>query len=188
MKELKSIFSKWGLVLLLGILAILMGIFMLANPGMTFHTLSTIFIVNFLTFGILTAAKAVLFREKNGSKWILQLIGGLAVIFLAVYIAAQPLAPETLLLTFFAVGYIMSGVSMIFYSVFTVRRLFPRWWLLLIFGVITVLAGCGLLSDAITGVIAIVTLAGVGMLSQGLNLIHRAIFMSKVNTAMKEVL
>ncbi len=64
MVEMKGIFKRWWVALIFGIIAIGLGIYMLMNPIETYITLSYVFAVYFLAYGIYKAVMTFMERDE----------------------------------------------------------------------------------------------------------------------------
>lgn len=105
----------WWLSLLVGIIAIIMGIWLLTTPDTTLVALTFFFVATFFISGIFDIAYAISNRKTSGS-WGWALAGGIIDIILGVLLVSMPLPVITTILVY------MVGFWILFRSVLALMQ------------------------------------------------------------------
>ncbi len=90
---------NWWVSVLIGVLALALGIWCLFAPGATLAALSLVFVVGFIISGILEIVFAVTNRGLDGWGW--SLAGGIVDLLIGIALAVLPLAVITVVLIWF---------------------------------------------------------------------------------------
>lgn len=114
-KTVRNAIEYWWFSLLIGILAIILGVLFIAKPFSALMTLAILFIVGFIVSGLLEIIFAISNRERlNGWGW--TLASGIIALFLGIALAASSPIITTEIMSYF-VGFWIMFQS--FYSVGT---------------------------------------------------------------------
>ena len=182
MDELNKTLGKWWILLVLGILAIALGIWMFANPVETFSAMSTILMILFLAMGVVDIIYIIINR-KGIPAYGWNLAVAILIFALGIAVAVRPLGSEVLLAFMFAIGIFFCGLRGLANS-FTLKAAgFKGWWATLVLGIINTIFGCVLLFNPMFSVYIYAILLGIAILITGVNLILTAVLMSKTKSA-----
>lgn len=161
----------WWVVLLEGIIAILVGLFLLYSPAATTVFLVQILGIFWLAEGILSVIGALIFSGNRVWKLlsgILSIIAGVVILTYPIY---SPFVVLTLFIIFIGVWAIINGVVKI------VLALKGGGWGIGIIGVLTIILGLLLLTNSLVGVLFLpwifgffLILGGIGSLIWGLKM------------------
>lgn len=161
----------WWVVLLEGIIAILVGLFLLYKPAATTVFLVQILGIFWLAEGILSVIGALIFSGNRVWKLlsgILSIIAGVVILTYPIY---SPFIVLTLFIIFIGVWAIINGVVKI------VLALKGGGWGIGIIGVLTIILGLLLLTNSLVGVVFLpwifgffLILGGIGSLIWGLKM------------------
>lgn len=161
----------WWVVLLEGIIAILVGLFLLYKPAATTVFLVQILGIFWLAEGILSVIGALIFSGNRVWKLlsgILSIIAGVVILTYPIY---SPFVVLTLFIIFIGVWAIINGVVKI------VLALKGGGWGIGIIGVLTIILGLLLLTNSLVGVVFLpwifgffLILGGIGSLIWGLKM------------------
>lgn len=122
------------------VLYVIIGVFIIANPGITNKVISYIF------GGLLIAIGSLLIIfGLTTAAFMFNLVGSILFGVIAISFGIGVIANDTLLINLFAVYLIVTGISKIVDSVDFNRKAYNLWYLELIFGIIGVTVGCILL-------------------------------------------
>ena len=91
--------KNWWVSVLVGVLAVILGIWCMATPDSTLVALTMVFVVMFLLSGMFEIVFAVTNRNVQGWGW--SLAGGILDLLLGILLAALPLPVITLVLVYF---------------------------------------------------------------------------------------
>ena len=121
MKEVQSVdvqnSSDWGLVLLQGIAAVMLGIFLVAAPGATLLIVATLLGVYWLISGVLSIVK--IFTGTSHLNWFWSLAVGVLGIFAGVIVLRHPVWSSVLVPT---VLIVVLGINALFMSALNLIR------------------------------------------------------------------
>jgi len=175
----------WWLSLLVGILAIIMGIWTLTTPDTTLVALTVFFIAAFFISGIMDIAYALSVRKISDS-WGWALAGGILDIALGVLLLTFPLPVITTMLVYFI------GFWILFRSILTLgqsiefqRNGIKGWGWLLAFSILGILFSIFYMLSPIINGIFVVMLVSVALLSYGIFRIYYAFRLKSINDLLK---
>ena len=171
--RLADILSRnWWVLLLRGICAVLFGILMFANPGISLATLTTLFGAYALADGVLGAWTA-LFDRDTQSNWVWLLLEGLLGIAVGLLVMFNPAMTTLLLIFYIAIRATVTGLIEIFVAI-RLRKEIDNEWALIFAGIVSVLLGSYLLARPGAGAVAMAWLIGIYAMLFGLLFIFLA--------------
>ncbi|MCC8147272.1 MAG: DUF308 domain-containing protein [Bacteroidales bacterium] len=183
---MKKAVKNWWISLLIGIIAIIMGVWCFTSPGVSLVGITYVFIVGFLLSGILDIFYAVSNRNSlYGWGW--TLAGGILELLLGIMLLVLPTPVVTGILVF------MVGFWMLFRSIWGVGEACQLqimgvrgWgWLLALSIICIILSFMYLLSPGFGKGIFVVVLVGISMLVYGLFRVIIAFQLRKINKELK---
>ena len=186
-ESMKRAVKNWWISLLMGILAIIMGIFCFAAPGASLIGLTYVFVIGFILGGILDIIFAVSNRDYvYGWGW--TLAAGILELLLGVMLFPLPAASVTIILVYFV------GFWILFRSIWSIgestqlRMMGVKgWgWALALSILCTVLAFLYLLSPTFSKGVFVVVLVGISMLVYGTFRIVMAFEFRQIGKQLKE--
>ncbi len=159
----------WWLFLVRGVLALAVGIFAIVTPGATLAALILLIGAFFIVDGIFAVAKAVSVMRSDASWWLL-LISGLLSIVVGVMVYRWP--GETALTLGYLIGFwaIITGVLEIAVAI-AMRRVISGEWLYVVFGLISIAFGVGVLVVPGLGLIYLTILVAIYGFAAGISLL-----------------
>jgi len=166
--------QNWGLFVLRGVFAILLGILALVSPGPTLAALILVFAVYAFIDGIFAVVAG--FTAPSGPRWWL-VIGGALGIVLGAYTLFNPQITAVAFVIVIGIFAIVRGVAEVTTAV-SLRNVIESEWLYILSGIVAILFGAFLLvAPPATGVLAVLwliayyaILAGVMYVAIGLRL------------------
>ena len=179
---MKEALKYWWLVLIKGIILILLSFFIFSNPVGTLIGLALYIGIALMITGILLIVTS-LSNRKADDQWGWKLTEGIVDVFFAFILLSNPAVTAAVFP--FVVGFwmIFYGI-MLFVGSFSVKKEGDNsWGISLIGGILTVFFGYIIMSDILTGAIAITFWIGAGFMLFGLINISAAFRMKKLNTA-----
>ncbi|MFA7035991.1 MAG: HdeD family acid-resistance protein [Methanosarcina sp.] len=154
--------SPWWVVLLEGIFAIIVGLFLLYSPAITTVILIQVLGIFWLAGGILSVLGAFVFSGNRMWKLlsgILSIIAGIVILTYPIY---SPFIVLTLFVIFIGVWAIISG------AVKLVSGLKGEGWGTGILGIVTIILGLLLLANALVGALALPWVFGIFLVIGGI--------------------
>jgi len=169
-----SVAQNWGLFVLRGVLAILLGILALVSPGPALSALILVFAVYAFIDGIIAAVAG--FAAPSGPRWWL-VVGGALGIVLGAYTLFNPQITAVAFVIVIGAFSIVRGVAEVATAI-SLRKMIEGEWLYILSGIVAIVFGAFLLvAPPATGVLAVLWLiayyaifAGVMYLMVGLRL------------------
>lgn len=178
--RLIGIIRKWWIVLATGIVSVVLGIAVAANPGSGFGAVKIIVLLNYLLVAAL--AIVIIYKRRYAiPAWGWELAAAIALFVIGVVLAFTPAVSDGLLVALFAVGFILEGVSGVSGSVVLKRLNVSGWGLNMVLAVLTILCGIMLIFKPVVAVLSIDLLVAVAMMSFGITLIMISYRLSKLN-------
>lgn len=135
---LELLIDKWWLFVLRGITAIVFGILAFVRPDLALATLVTLYGVFALTDGVLSIGASIALSRTRFMRWLL--LEGLIGIAAGAVALALPGATAVVLLTFFGVWLVISGILRIVFAI-EMRKVIDNEWLLAMAGFCSLGAG-----------------------------------------------
>jgi len=186
-ETVKDTVKNWWVSLLVGILAIIVGVWCLCSPDATLVALTMVFIIAFLIGGILEIVYAVS-NAKIVAGWGWSLASGIIDILFALLLMILPTLLITTLLIYFV------GFWILFRSIWAIgeatelQRFGVRGWgWLLALAILSVLLAFVFMISPLFGGIFIVAFVGVAFISFGIFRIYRAFLLKSLHKYIKKL-
>lgn len=160
------------LIIILGVLLMICGIYFIARPLTAATTLGQVLGVVLIVNGIVSTV--IWFKTKDfptTSSWLV--VGGVASIIFGIIYLANPyikVFTQTFLLFFIAAGFIVGGICRII-GAFKVKDVLDKWWVGLLMGILFLLCGICSFAQPLGLALAIGMLLGINMLICGIDLV-----------------
>jgi uncharacterized membrane protein HdeD (DUF308 family) len=186
-ESMKRAVKNWWISLLMGILAIIMGIFCFAAPGASLVGLTYVFVIGFILGGILDIIFAVSNRDYlYGWGW--TLAAGILELLLGIMLFTLPTASITVILVYFV------GFWILFRSIWSIgesaqlRMMGVKgWgWTLALSILCAILSFLYLLSPTFSKGVFVIALVGISMLVYGIFRIVMAFEFRQIGKQLKE--
>ncbi len=186
-ESMKKAVKNWWISLLMGILAIVMGVFCFAAPGASLIGLTYVFIIGFILGGILDITFAVSNRNYvYGWGW--TLAAGILELLLGVMLLTLPAASVTVILVYFV------GFWILFRSLWSIGESsqlqmlgVKGWgWALALSILCAILSFLYLLSPTFSKGVFVIALVGLSMLVYGIFRIVMAFEFRQIGKQLKE--
>jgi uncharacterized membrane protein HdeD (DUF308 family) len=166
--------QNWGLIVLRGVFAILLGILALVSPGPTLAALILVFAVYAFVDGIFAAGAG--FAAPNGPRWWL-VVGGALGIVLGAYTLFNPQITAVAFVIVIGAFAVVRGVAEVATAI-SLRDVIESAWIYILSGIVGIVFGAFLLvAPPATGVLTVLwliayysILAGVTYVAIGLRL------------------
>jgi uncharacterized membrane protein HdeD (DUF308 family) len=159
--------SKWGLVVLRGLLGILMGLLLIAWPTRSLVLVTWFTGLYLLIDGVITCLQAIFLHKKYEHAGIL-FIQGIVTLFLGLLVYAYPIMSIGLLYFLLAIWILVSGFVMIIQAFRMRREVFSGEWLLAAGGVIAILLAVFLMANPTETIKVAMVLIGALILVAGI--------------------
>lgn len=170
----KAIRAIWWLTLLRGILLIILGLYALANPGMTIIILAKVIGFYLILEGVL-AVWAGVTGQTESRFW--TMVRGALLVLAGLIALAYPIGTSiflaTVLVCMTAIAFIASGIAEVYFAIRERKQIEGEGWLIL-GGVLEVILGLMLVAAPLAGAKAIVWLMGLYAVIGGIALIFAA--------------
>ncbi|WP_280492108.1 HdeD family acid-resistance protein [Nocardia asiatica] len=155
----------WQTILVTGILAVILGVLILAWPDITLLVAGVIFGVYLVVTGFLQLMAAFGAPASTGMR-VLSFVIGLLSIVIGVFCFRDELASILLLGLWIGIGWLFRGIALLVASL-SEPGMPGRWWQVL-FGVVTAIAGVVLIVWPVSSVATLAVLAGVWLIIIGI--------------------
>lgn len=156
----------WWLALIVGILAIILGIYLMVNFAAAYETLVFFVALYFIIGGVIYAFSAI--GQRNAG-WPLGLILGILMLIMGILLLNHPLFTGWLVVLFSGIGILSQGCQTIVGAVALKQLQEKTWWLPLILGIVILIFGILVISNPIFSVILLTVLMSLGILIFGIN-------------------
>jgi uncharacterized membrane protein HdeD (DUF308 family) len=179
---MKEALKYWWLILIKGIILIVLSFFIFSHPVSALVGLALYIGITLMATGLLLIVTA-LSNKKANEQWGWKLTEGILDVLFAVILLSNPAVTATVFP--FLVGFwmIFYGI-MLFTGSFSAKRAGDgSWWINLVGGILTVIFGYFIMTNILTGAIAITFWIGTGFLLFGLVNISVALRIKKLNAA-----
>ena len=161
-----------------GVILVGTGIWCFAHPGSTFLSLAFMPGIAMLISGLSNIASFLVYKgQPDLSAW--QLADGILSTVLAVMLLSNLLITDAMVISFFGMWILFSGVLRIVASFVLKRHKIPGWYAGLIAGALSLLAGVyAFANPLVAGLTMVIIIGGVSIL-QGANIIIMGVQMKK---------
>jgi uncharacterized membrane protein HdeD (DUF308 family) len=162
---------RWTALLLRGIVAIALGLFVWARPGISLKLFVVAFGIWALVDGIVTAWLA--FEDRPQQPWGWMLFSGILGIVIGLLALARPGATAVALLFLLGIWAVARGILEIIVAI-SLRRELRGEWRLLIAGVLSIVFGAIIFAEPAAGLMAVLWLVGTYAVLYGIMLVMLA--------------
>jgi len=179
--EAVSTIKNWWLILILGILLLIGGIWVAAAPVQSYLALSVLFIVLLLVNGIMQIIFSISNKDKvTGWGWMLA--GGILEFLIGIYLWSNPHISAAMLP--FVVGFwlLFRGVSIIAHSTDLKGEGIKGWGWLLTLGILMTLLSFFMIMDPVFGAFNVVYLTSFAMIFFGIAYIMFSFTLKKIKS------
>jgi uncharacterized membrane protein HdeD (DUF308 family) len=160
--------QNWGMFVLRGVLAIVLGVLAFVAPGPTLSAIVYVFAAYAIVDGILAVAAGV--ALPVGPRWML-IIGGVIAVAIGVYTFANPNVTATALVYLIGAFAIVRGGSEIA-AAFSLRGVIQNAFLLGVSGVLSIAFGVLLIASPGSGALAVLWIIGFYALLVGASYVY----------------
>ncbi|MGB9927616.1 MAG: HdeD family acid-resistance protein [Methanosarcina sp.] len=171
-RELEITKVSWWTVLLEGVVAIIVGLFLLYRPAVTVSLLIQVLGIYWLASGLIAVFGAIIYKEGNRT-W--KALSGILSLIAGAFILAYPLYSSFVLLNFFvifiAIWVIVTGGIRVYSAI---KR---GGWAIVAVGILTIILGLLLLTNFLIGVLVLPWVFGFFLVIGGLGVLILAIKM-----------
>jgi len=160
-----GLIKNWWILTIMGILFVLLGIYVVMQPVISFIILAQIIAAYFMVTGIFEVAFSLSNTKISGWGW--RLAKGILDIIIGAYLLRNPGLPEAFLLFLTAFWILFYGASLVSFS-FDIKGLGASGWVFwLIIGILAVLAACYLLFNPTGGILFVSSFLAVSSIILG---------------------
>ena len=177
-----DVLKKWWLALIIGILSLILGFIVVANPGRGIEFAKILVIIDFIAVGVISII-SVIARRKEIPAWGWNLAGSIILLILGIVIAVTPFLPELVMMFMFTFGFLIKGIQGIFQAFDLKKQGVPGWGWPLAFSILVVIVGIMLVANPLAAFLSIDLLVAIGLIVFGISMISTAIAMSKAKSA-----
>ena len=179
---MSTLFRKWWIILLQGVLLIIISFIFFNNPAEVLLVIS-------LWIGLLTIAIGVMglaghFMMDKGERENSALWWSIATLLFGILLVGQLGLTMKLITVLFGIWILMTGIWLASAG-WEYRKNGPPGWLMLIAGILSIIAGVAVIFDVNVGAVWISTLLGVQSLLAGIGLVLLAMIKRKVVSKLK---
>ncbi|MEF9917668.1 MAG: DUF308 domain-containing protein [Eubacterium sp.] len=183
--DLEKTIKHWWLFLILGILAIGIGIWMFFNPLGSYVALSFIFAITFLVSGLSSIFITIINRNSIPA-WGWNLTSGILMLILGIILLVTPGMSETTLAFYVAFAIMFGGFNTINFAFTLKARNDKHWGLNLALGIIVIILSIILISHPLIGAMTVLIWSSFALISLGVSFCVMAYRLSKTNAEMKK--
>lgn len=184
-KELEGSIKHWWVFLILGVLAMGIGIWLFFTPKEGFAALSIVFAIGFLISGLSGCAVAFINR-KSIPAWGWNLAMGIIVTVLAIMMLVNMGMTVEVLVFYVAFSIMFNGFNSIGYSFALKSKGDKSWGWTLALGILVAIMSMVLMFHPVFAALTIVIWAGIAFVSLGISFCMIAYRLSKTKGAMKK--
>lgn len=159
--------KNWYLVLILGIILIIVGIWVFSTPVLSYATLSILFAVTFFVTGILEIIYAVS-NSKEMPNWGWSLTSGIIDLLIGILLMALPLTAMMFLAFYVGFGILFRSAMAIGHAIDLKKLNVTGWGYLLFIGIIGLLFSFVLIWDPVFAGLTIVFYTGMAFIVMGI--------------------
>lgn len=172
-------------VLLRALVNVLLGLVLLAWPGLTLIILIYAFALNILIVGIVTMFEPAF--DKGSRNALLSILLGLIGIVAGIFLLARPVLTGEILALLIAFWALLFGVVDIYVGFASSKEKIPGGWVMVLIGILSVVFGIYMLFNPLVGALALVWVIGVYALIAGIALgVFGLFFYPKVKASKKK--
>ena len=161
--------SRWGWVVLRGIVAIVFGLLSLTRPGVMSLSLVMLFAAYAFVGGIATIITSAL-RGRAGESWGMLMLDGILGVTVAVVAVMWPASTAIAFVWVLGIWAVFTGALEVG-SAISLRKLIHHEWALAAAGVLTIVFGALMLARPLIGGLAVVWTLGVYALAFGASMV-----------------
>jgi len=188
LESAKKTVKNWWVSLVIGILALILGIWSLVTPDVTLVALTYVFICAFFIGGILEIAFAISNKDcLNGWGW--TLAGGIIDVVFGLLILVLPVISAAVILVYFVGFWIMFRCVWIIGEAIELHRMDVKGWgWTLALGILGILFSITfLISPLFTGALFIVAFVSTAFIIYGIFRIYLAFRLKSINNDIKDM-
>ena len=184
-EELTGAIKHWWVFLILGILAIGLGVWLFFTPANGFAALAIVFAITFLISGLASTA-VTLINRKSIPAWGWNLVSGILMLVLGIILVANLNLSADVLAFYVAFAVMFGGFNAIGYA-FTTKSLGDNGWgWNLALGILVVILSIVLLLHPVFTALTITIWTGIAFVSLGVSFCMLAYRLSKTNSLLKK--
>ncbi len=177
--------SKWWVLALRGLVAVLFGVAAIIWPAMALAVLVLLFGAFALADGLMAIVTGVIIRREVTHWWV-WLLEGLAGILTGVLVLIWPGITAVALIALIAAWGFVTGIMEIVAAIY-LRKIVAGEWLLVVDGILSILLGAFLVIFPVLGALVLVYLIGFYAILFGILLFAQALQLHKLGTTIKNV-
>lgn len=181
---LKESVKYWWLSLVVGLLAVIVGILSISVPLSTIGLLTAFFIASLLVGGLFDIFFSIS-NHKNINGWAWTLTIGIISVVFGIYLLSKPIESMLIFVTLAGFWVMFTSISSISGAVEMQRAGLKDWGWLLAFGILGVLLSLILVINPIFAGSFVIGLFSISMLAYGIVRIFYAFKMRKINRYLK---
>ncbi|MEG0378893.1 MAG: DUF308 domain-containing protein [Eubacterium sp.] len=183
--ELKGTIKHWWVFLILGVLAMGVGIWLMFTPLNGFAALSILFAITFLVAGISSCA-VTLINRKTIAAWGWNLAMGIIMLIFGVIMVTNLAMSAEALVFYLAFAIMFSGFNSIGFSFTAKKSGDHRWGWNLALGILVVISSMVLMFHPVFAAFTLVIWASIAFISMGISFLVLAYTMSKAKGEIKK--
>ncbi len=170
---------QWYLILILGIILIIVGIWVFSTPVLSYATLSLLFAVSFFVTGILEIVYAISNR-KEMNNWGWSLVGGIIDLLIGILLMALPLTAMMFLAFYVGFGILFRSVMAIGKAIDLKKLKAGDWGYLLFIGILGLLFSFILIWNPVFAGFTIIFYTGMAFIIMGIFQVFLSLRLRKV--------
>lgn len=165
-KKRESSGKFWWLALIAGILAIILGIYLLINFAAAYETLVFFVALYFIISGVIYTVSSVVQRNSG---WVFGLILGILMLIMGILLLNQPIFTGYMVVLFSGIGILSQAFQLIISSVALKSLQEKMWGLPLVLGIVVLIFGILVISHPLISVILLTVVMSIGILVFGVS-------------------
>lgn len=181
--KVKQTGKNWWIFLILGILALGVGVWMFCFPAGAATIAVYVFAAYFLISGIVDFVNVIIYRNDIPA-WGWPLVASILVIAFGVMLLCSPLLSAGVLDILFACGIICMGIRFIASTVL-IEGVFSQ-ILIVLFGVLIIVSGVMCIYNPAAGLLTVATLEALSMIFAGIACLSLSYQLSRLNSVRKK--
>ena len=184
--KMVSTIKHWWLLLILGILLVVGGIWVIATPAASYLALAVLFIVILLVNGIFQIIFSIS-NQKQLTGWGWHLAGGILEFLMGVYLWAHPVVAIPFLTMGVGFWLLFRGISIIAHSTDLKSNGVKGWGWLLALGILMTILSFEMIIDPVYGALYVVYFTGFSMIFMGIAYIIFSLKLKDIKSEIKDV-